>query len=189
MSRIRVLVICLLVFSQLSFGSVIDVDNYQALTSDKRAYRVGEPIVILVVESTKAESTAATGVTKQMDISAGASDTVSDKSVGMSINGRGEGSGQTIRQGKATTQLSATIEEVVGSNLYKISGQQLLVVNGENQRVTLIGIIRAEDISKENTILSHRIADAEIEIHGSGAISDAQKQNIIFRVFTWLGIL
>ncbi len=189
MSRINLLFLALLFVRSIADASVIDVDNYQSLTSDKRAYRVGEPLVILVVESTKAESKAATGVAKQVDVSASATDSHTDKAVGMAINGRGEGSGQTIRQGKATTQLSATISEIVGDNLYRISGEQLLVVNGENQRVMLSGLIRAEDISKTNTIMSHRIADAEIEIHGNGAVSDAQKQNIIFRVFTWLGIL
>lgn len=167
----------------------VDINNYRALTSDRRAYRVGEPLVVLVVESTTAESAAGTGARSDTSISAQASDTVSQHEAGLGIGGRSDGSGQTTRRGRAFTQLSTRIVEVLPNGLFRISGEQNLVVNGENQRVVISGVVRAEDVNKDNTLLSNRIADASIEIAGDGVIDDAQRQNIIYRVLSWLGLV
>lgn len=167
----------------------IDVNNYRALTSDRRAYRIGEPLVVLVVESTTAESAAGTGARSDTSIAAQASDTVNQHEASLGIGGRSDGAGQTTRRGRAFTQLSTRIVEVLPHGLLRISGEQNLVVNGENQRVVINGVVRAEDINKDNTLLSNRIADASIEIAGDGVIDDAQRQNIIYRVLSWLGLV
>lgn len=180
----------LLMFASIACqASVIDVDNYQALASDKRAFRIGDPLVVLVLENTRAESTALTGVRKKLGIGASAFDTIVNKGVGLDISARGEGSGQTVRQGRATTQLSVRITEILPNSLFKVSGEQSLIINGENQKVSLSGVVREDDISKSNTVMSNRIADAKIEIVGVGTVSEAQRQNILYRVFKWLRIL
>ena len=40
----------------------------------------------------------------------------------------------------------------------------------------LHGIIRADDISANNTVLSSNIAEARVEFVDTGALTDAQKQ-------------
>ncbi len=168
---------------------IVDVDNYRALTSDHRAYRVGEPLVILVVESTVAESSAGTGIARDIEISASDFDNTRENAVSLGIGSRGNGEGQTIRKGKASTQLSARIVEVLPNNVFRIEGKQSLMINGEDQLITLSGIVRAYDISGDNTLMSNRIAGAQIEIHGRGDISKAQRQSLVTKVFQWMGIL
>ena len=169
--------------------SLIDVNSYRALTSDRRAYRVGEPLVVLVVESTTAESSAGTGARSDTTISARAFDGAGEHEAGLGIGGRSDGAGQTTRRGRAFTQLSTRIVEVLPDGLFRIAGEQNLVVNGENQKVIISGVVRADDINKDNTLLSHRIAEASIEIAGDGVLDDAQRQNIIYRVLSWLGLI
>jgi flagellar L-ring protein precursor FlgH len=48
------------------------------------------------------------------------------------------------------------------------------------------GIIRPEDISVDNTVLSYSIADANITYTGEGVNQDAQKPGFLTRFFTWL---
>ena len=147
MLKCRWLLLCVFISSfNIYAESIIDVENYQGLTSDKRSFRVGEPLVILVVEATVAESSAGTGVSKNIDIKAGAFDNIKSVSAGLGISGSDDGSGQTIRRGRATTQLSATIVEVLTNDMYKISGTQKLLINGEEQTVRLDGVVRARDI-------------------------------------------
>lgn len=169
--------------------SLIDTSNYRALTSDRRAYRIGEPLVVLVVESTSAESAAGTGARADTAIELQSSDNIKQNEVGIGLGGHSDGSGQTTRRGRAFTQLSTRITEILPNGLFRIAGEQNLVVNGENQKVVLSGVVRAEDISKDNTLLSNRIAEASIEIAGDGVIDDAQRQNIIYRVLSWLGLI
>lgn len=169
--------------------SLIDASNYRALTSDRRAYRIGEPLVVLVVESTSAESAAGTGARADTAIGLQSFDNIKQNDVGVGLGGHSDGSGQTSRRGRAFTQLSTRITEILPNGLFRIAGEQNLVVNGENQKVILSGVVRAEDINKDNTLVSNRIAEASIEIAGDGVIDDAQRQNIIYRVLSWLGLL
>lgn len=169
--------------------SLIDVKSYRALASDHRAYRVGEPIVILVIESTRAESTANTGVQNNLSISGSYGDDTTNHNAGVAIGGKNDGSGQTSRKGLATTQLSTRITEIIGVGLFRIEGEHNLIVNGEHQRIALSGIIRAEDINKDNSVLSNRIAEAHVKIIGSGDVSDSQRQSILYKVFKWLRLM
>lgn len=176
-------------FSLLAQAQDVDLDNYQSLVSDVKSYSVGEPVIVIVVESTNAEATAGTGVERNTGVSAGASDGHNDQSVGLNIDANSEGEGKTSRRGKVTTQLSATIIETLPNAMLKIKGIQDLTINGEKQRVVVSGVIRASDISKNNSVFSYQIANVELEVAGNGSISEAQKQNIIFKFFNWLGVI
>lgn len=170
-------------------NTLIDTDNYHSLTSDRRAFRIGEPIVILVVESTSAKSVAGTGVTNSIGLEASSFDNVISNGIGLGVSGHDEGNGQTVRQGTATTRLSAVITEILPHGMLRISGEHNLVINDENQMIVVSGIARMEDISKDNTLISNRLANASIEIQGVGVVGSAQRRGIVGRIMTWLGIL
>jgi flagellar L-ring protein FlgH len=173
----------------LSFAEDVNLDTYQPLVSDVKSYAVGEPIVVIVVESTVAEASAGTGVEKNTGIAAGISKNGRGESVGMKVDANDEGSGRTSRKGKVTTQLSATIIEILENGMLKIKGSQDITINGEQQKVLVNGLIRASDISKDNTVFSYQLANVQLEISGEGDISEAQKQNIFYRFFSWIGVL
>lgn len=168
----------------------IDLDAYQSMVSDSRSFRVGEPIVVVVVETTLAEASAATGVETSRGISAGATGGISKLgSAAVDIDSSSEGAGKTSRKGKVSTQLSATIEEVQANGLLKIKGVQNIIINGESQKITMTGFVRAKDISKDNSIFSSQIANVNFQIDGDGKLKRAQKENIIYRLMNWLGVL
>jgi flagellar L-ring protein FlgH len=189
MSMLKFSFATLIFMSAITHAQNLDLDNYQALVSDVKSYSLGEPVIVIVVESTTAEAAAGTDVEKNTGISASVHDNIQEKSVGMSVDASNQGEGKTSRRGRMTTQLSATITEILPNAMLKIKGIQDLTINGEKQRVVVSGIIRASDISKNNSIFSYQIANVELEVAGDGSISEAQKQNIIFRFFNWLGLL
>ena len=71
-------------------------------------------------------------------------------------------------------------------NLF-IKGTREIKVNSETQYIILSGLIRPEDISPGNTILSSYIGNAKIEYSGDGSISDKQKPGWLTRIvdFIW----
>lgn len=71
----------------------------------------------------------------------------------------------------------------------EIQGIQSVVVNGEEQQIRLSGLVRPEDVTAENTVWSHRIADARVELTGIGVISESQRQGILYRMFKWLRLM
>jgi flagellar L-ring protein FlgH len=57
------------------------------------------------------------------------------------------------------------IEEVMGGQ-FVIRGSRKVTIDGTDKDIFLSGIIRSDDIGDDNSIMSHLIADAVIEIDG-----------------------
>lgn len=180
---------CLLLFGLISSARAVDLDNYQPLSSDVKSYSIGQPIIVIVVESTTAEAAAGTGVEKSMGVSANASKNAYHDQISVGVDASNQGEGKTSRTGRMTTQLSAVITEIIPNGMLRVKGIQDMTINGEKQHIVVSGIVRASDVSKNNSILSYQIANVELEVAGNGAISQAQKQNIIYKFFNWLGVL
>lgn len=176
-------------FASQSYAQHLDLDTYRALTSDFKSFRVGEPISVIVIEATSAESSAGTGLQKDVNVFAEATDSVASISAGFGLGADSNGSGRTERSGMVRTQMSVRIVEVLLDDLYRISGQHTLKINDEVQVVTVTGLIKGKDVSKDNSILSYKIADAIIQVSGKGDVSSANRQNIFFRALDWLGVL
>lgn len=175
--------------ANICIADSVDLENYQALTSDANSFRVGEPITILVLEASSAESSAMTDSGRDVSIKGRAADNTKNVSAGLGIESNNNGAGATERKGRVTTQLTTRIIEVLPMGMYRVEGKHNLIVNGEHQTISVSGLIKAKDLNKDNAIMSYKLADASIEIVGAGDVSRAQKQNIIYRTLSWLGLL
>jgi flagellar L-ring protein FlgH len=182
MWKFKIIVLMSLFAASVS-AQQVDLDKYQPLVSDAKPYSVGEPIVVLVVETTTAEASAGTGVERNT------SNDTQAVSAALGIDSNSDGAGKTSRKGKVATQLSASIIEVLAHGMLKIKGSQDITINGEKQTVIVSGLIRVKDISKNNSVFSYQISDAVLEISGDGDLNRAQRQNIFYRFFTWIGLL
>jgi len=67
-----------------------------------------------------------------------------------------------------------------------IQGSRQVQVNNENQFINIQGVVRSEDISSNNIVLSTFIADAKIELSGRGVISDKQRVGWLTRILDWV---
>jgi len=79
-----------------------------------------------------------------------------------------------------------TVQEVLANGDFSIKGQQLIEFNNEKQFINLKGRIRPEDLSSENTVLSTRIADAEITYIGDGLLGKQQKPGLLSKLIGWV---
>ncbi|HLD64645.1 MAG TPA: flagellar basal body L-ring protein FlgH [Pseudomonas sp.] len=172
-----------------SAQSLIDPDGYRSLTGDRRGHHLGEMLTVLVVESTSAQSAAGTGADSQTSIGGSADTNTSTNQFSLGIQGDTDGAGQTSRRGQIRANVSVRIVEMLPEGLLRVSGEQLVTINDEQQQIRIGGLVRPDDISYENTVFSYRLAEAEIDIVGDGVVADAQKQNIFFRALKWLRIL
>ena len=84
---------------------------------------------------------------------------------------------------------TVTVLSVAPNQELFVSGRQQILVNGEKQLIELSGRVRPIDVSENNTIVSSRIADASINYVGDGILAEKQKQGVISRIFSWLGLL
>lgn len=169
--------------------SLIDARNYRALAADHRAYRVGDLITVNVQEMTKAKSQAATDAASRVDLGAALKSPSTDYDAALALHGGNSGGAQTTRVGELRAQISAQVVGVEPDGRLQIDGLQTLTVNGERQKIRLSGTVRPEDISSENTVWSHRIANAELELVGVGTVSESQRQSLLYRLFKWLRLM
>ncbi len=164
--------------------------NY-SLFSDQKATRVGDAITIIVVESSIATNNAETKSGRQTDMSLNFSGSLKgtpipggDASVG---NGNDfKGSGSTKTSGVIQTKISATIDSVLANGNLLISGSKKIVINDEEQLISIRGIVRTSDVRSDNSVLSYNISNAEITFEGSGIVSGAQTPGLLTRFFRFL---
>ena len=168
--------------------SLYQEGSYQSLTGDRKAYRTGDLITVLVYENASASSTANTTAGRDADMGFDVNGIGKNRLGGVKLNNDFDGSGRTLREGKVLAQITVEVKEVLSNGDMLIGGEQLLEVNNERQQIKVEGRVRRRDISEENTILSTRIADAKISYVGDGDLADRQRPGWWQRLLTWFGL-
>ncbi len=97
------------------------------------------------------------------------------------MTNRFDGSGDTERNSRVTATISArVVDKTMDGNLV-LRGYQEVRVNNETQFIIISGLVRPDDITSDNSVLSSRIADSRIEYSGRGVIADKQRQGWLSR--------
>ena len=86
------------------------------------------------------------------------------------------------RSGTLLARLSMQIDSIDANGNFIVSGEQLIVVNNEKQKIRVTGLVRPDDISSDNTIPSWRVAGANIQLLGDGILTKKARPGIL----TWL---
>lgn len=172
----------------VSQQSLIDPSTFRGPAADRRAYRVGDVLTVMVLESTTAKAQAGTDADRTSGFTAGVTTPKKNYNASLALDGHHGGSAETTRTGELHAQITVRVYGMESNGLLKVSGTQNLVLNGEHQSISLKGTVRPEDISSTNTIWSNQIADADVSLLGVGVVSEAQKKSIITRILNKLGL-
>lgn len=161
----------------------------------QKAFKVGDLITVLVLETTSAAQKAGTNTGFKDDLSLGITNTISKISkiiptgtsnLQGSFSNKYAGTGQTSRSSAVQAKISATVTEVLPNGTVRIKGTHKVKVNDETQEILVSGLVRAKDISLENTILSYQVAEADIEVKGSGTVGSSSQPGWLTRFLNWL---
>jgi flagellar L-ring protein precursor FlgH len=168
------------------------------LFADIRARAVHDIVTILIVEQSSSSRTASTSTSKDTSRTAGVNAFPSLLGNGLSrylrnnvkidINGQAshEGQGAIDRADRVTGQIAARVVKVLDNGNLVVEGRRAVVVNDETQVMTVSGIVRPQDITAANTVLSSQVADAEVQMEGRGVLAEAQRPGILYRILDWL---
>lgn len=165
-----------------------NIDDYRASWADQRANAVGDIITILIEEKAKASSSA--GIDADNKHVIGITNDIKGHPFNFDagINSEMQNDASTTRNGSISATITARVIEIDPFGLLKIEGFQFVTVNGEEQKITLRGFIRQDDLSPQNAIVSSRIESARIELSGIGEVNDNRKPGIFRSLFRWLGL-
>lgn len=92
------------------------------------------------------------------------------------------GAGGTKRGSQLATTLTCEVIEVLPAGNLKIWGYKQVRVNREIQYVVLTAVVRARDIQIDNTVGSDLLANAKIEVTGTGVVGDKQGPGVATRI-------
>lgn len=169
--------------------SLIDPESFRGPAADRRAFQTGDLLTVYVLETTRARSGAATDASSDTGVRIGISSPSTRYDAAAGITGGSAAGAETSRIGELRAQISVSVRAVRTGGVMEIQGVQSVVVNGEEQQIRLSGLVRPEDVASDNTVWSHRIADAKVELTGIGVISESQRQGILYRLFKWLRLM
>jgi flagellar L-ring protein precursor FlgH len=180
----------------VSAGSLWPADDRTFFYGDRKAFRIGDVLTIRVSESAKASNTANTDlsrktankaeVTALLGLQGALAKSDLTNLVGATSDSSHAGAGSTKREGQLTASLTAIVKDVLPNGNLVIQGRRTVVVNNEEQYMTLTGIVRQEDIGRDNALSSLQIADARITFGGTGVVADKQRSGWGTWVFDWL---
>jgi flagellar L-ring protein FlgH len=187
---IQLLMAALLVFPlTVQSESLYQEKNFRSIVSDRKAYRPGDGLTVLILENASATPTADTSTEKSGGLGLSVKSTDYAKAATINLNDDFSGKGKIQRSGKLLAQITVTVQSVENNGDLHVMGEQQIEVNDEKQFIKLEGRVRPSDISDTNTIPSNRLADARISYVGDGILGEKQRPGVLTRVLSWLGLL
>jgi len=176
-SAIAVLAVALFGATGTIAESLYRESTFRPLTADHKAFRIGDVITVQVFENASATTSTDTGTRRKNTLDTQLSHTGGVVSrAGLGVSGDFDGGGRTQRSNRVLITLSVSVAEVLPNGDLRLAGEQSLLVNNEQQKVTLEGRVRPQDVSDGNVVLSTRIADARISYLGEGDVSDRSQR-------------
>lgn len=184
------------------------------LFSDFKARRVNDLVTILIVESLSGSGAADTETSRDSSVNLelaeflgmatdfGAQDRSLLKhlyNIGDSnatqfnpvIQGSGvsdfKGEGDTNRAGTLNATITAKVVEVMPNGNLVLESRKELTINNETQILVLRGMARGADITSDNTLISTKLADAQVYYVGDGVIQEKQSPGWLVRIsdYVW----
>jgi len=170
-------------------GSIYSGGINDGLFADRKAFRVGDLITILLRERTAATKDASASVSRASSSNALSAlqigklaspggfplstDSATDGVLGSEYSN--DGSGSQAQNNSLGGDITVSVVNVLPNGNLVVRGEKLITLTHGDEYVQVSGVIRPDDIQPDNTILSKRIANAQITYSGDGQMNDAMK--------------
>jgi flagellar L-ring protein precursor FlgH len=169
-------------------------DVSRSMFADKRGAGIGDILTIAVQETSTANKNNATTTERQSSwtaaitsflFSPGASSALTKggqlPAVAYNSDAKHAGTGAINDSETIVAQIAVRIIDVLPNGNFVIEGKRQTSFSGEQQTIILRGVVRSDDVSSANTVLSYNVADATIQIIGKGTVTDSQNKGFITR--------
>ena len=180
------------VYTQPADGAIYASGTEVRLFEDRKAGRVGDILTVRLVERTNASKNSATSTAKATETEL-ANPTVLGRPItkdgvplfqgSLSGDQTFDGTGASSQSNSLTGDITVTVIEQLPNGNLRIRGEKWVTLNQGREFIRLSGIIRRDDIETDNSVLSNRIADAEIAYSSRGVLAAANRMGLVSRFF------
>ena len=159
--------------------------------TDAKAARLHDVVSIIVIESLAASTDGQVKNTRASNASSSITALFGALKASNSLQnliGQNSSSGLTA-QGQSTTNSSLAttfggeVVDVLPNGMLVVQATRQLTFSQQTQLIKLRGLVRPEDVSAQNQVLSTAMTDLELEVTGKGIVSDSTyRQNPLVRL-------
>ena len=164
--------------------------GYAPLVTGTRAHSVGDPLTILLVESTSTSKTAGSNTSRNggFSITPPTSGPFAINPNALNASGQSsfKGDGSASQTSSLSGTVGVTIAEVRPNGTALVKGEKRMLFSQGREWIQFSGIVRLADIDQDNRITSSRVADAQIEYSGKGSIQRAGREGWLSRFFNMI---
>jgi flagellar L-ring protein FlgH len=164
--------------------------------SDKRGMNIGDILTIVVQENSTANKNNATTTERQSSLSAAITSFLYSPGASSLLTRGGQlpalaynsdhkhaGNGVINDSESIVAQVAVRIVDVLPNGNFVVEGKRETSFSNERQTIILRGVVRADDVASNNTVLSYNVADATIQIIGKGTVTDSQNKGWFNRLW------
>lgn len=174
-------------FAQSLWADAAEGTSY-GVFADRKAHNVGDTLTIVISEKTTTTQTKSrkNGKSASTTLNAGTGifDFLTSASAGASDSWKADGSAKD--SSNFSGNIAVTVVEVQPNGNMIVEGTQSIWQNKDEHKITLRGIVRRDDVTYENTVLSTKVADATVRFDGKGPLNAKQRQGILTQILNIL---
>jgi flagellar L-ring protein precursor FlgH len=164
----------------------------RSMFADRKAATKGDILTIVIAESAVAQSSQNKKSTRESSLQDAISRFIypglgahKGELPGMTSAGTASysGGGDISNSQSLSARAAVLVTDVLPNGNLVIEGVRVVTFSGETQYVVLRGIVRHDDIARDNSVISTNIADARVEFYAEGALTDAQKRGWLTKIY------
>ena len=165
-----------------------DNSSAASLYSDRKARAVGDVLTIIINESSSAtrEGSANNSKSSSGSVEAGVGMFTFFNDASFGSSDKFQAQGRISNSNNVKGMITVSVTEVKPNGNLIVTGVQSIKQNGEEQKITVTGTVRPDDIRPDNSVLSSYVADASIRIDGKGPIARKQRQGILSQILNFV---
>ncbi len=178
--------------SQPAAGSLwTDSGRFARLTADVRAMQPHDLISIVVSEELESSTNGTVKGSRSSSASSAISalfqklsaSSAAQNLINMNANSALNAAGQSANNSSLSTTLGGEVVEVLPTGMLLIEAARQVEFSQQTQTVVLRGLVRPEDISQSNKVLSTAISDLTLQVRGRGIVTDyTHRPNVLVRL-------
>ena len=162
------------------------------LGTDAKAVRLHDVVAIVVIESLAASTDGQVKNSRASNANSGLtalfgalkSSNNMQNLLGMTASSGLTAQGQSTTNSSLATTFGAEVVDVLPNGMLVVQATRQLTFSQQTQLIKLRGLVRPEDVSAQNQVLSTAMTDLELEVTGKGIVNDSTyRQNPLVR---WL---
>jgi flagellar L-ring protein precursor FlgH len=175
-----------------SLWPAIGTGSQASMFADRKAAATGDILTIIVAENAIATSSQKKNATRESSLDDAVQRFIysglgahNGQLPGLQTSGKSSfsGGGDVSNSQNLSARAAVLVTDVLPNGNLVIQGVRVVTFSGETQYVVLHGLVRRDDITRDNNVISSNIADARIEFHAEGSITDAQKRGWLAKVY------